>query len=703
MTDRRGGIIWHTQGSGKSLTMVFLVKKLRTNPALRRFKVVVVTDRTDLEDQLSTTAKLAGQVMRVASSSDAAKMHLGRQEPDLVFVTIQKIQDRNGRGSEEEIVFAAESHAALEGPGESARPRRLVARIGERTPFPVVNESEDILILIDEAHRSHGSELHQNLLDALPNAARIGFSGTPIEAKDKKKTREIFGSYIDRYLLRDAEADGAIVKILYEGRELRADVTSKTTLDQLFDATFATRSAAEREAIKDRYATRRHVLNAADPLKAKAIDILRHYILNILPNGFKAQLVAASRELAVDYVEALVTARDGIVNAIEATADILRFLDPEATQNAGGDVAFMAAALPYLGAIKRLEFAAVISIDHNDLLHLKAWGGVTETKQRLQRFKKPLAQDPLTILVVKSKLLTGFDAKVEQAMYIDRAISGTELLQAIARTNRTSARQRGSVSSLITMALVPTWPTHWRSTTRKIREIFTTVSASPRNSCPSSARRATPWSSVSQIKMSFENPRSSPTSTPVSPSSKEPKLRAEFLVLLKKLVGLFDTLMPRPEARAFASDVKLYVFIAKAAANLYRDSSLDIRGIAHKVQSLLDAYVLAHGIDPKIPPIEILDPNFAAEVGKKQVIVQKPRKWRMRCGTISPSPLIGTQRNIRRSVKSLRPFWRPTMRIGEPSRSNCSSSSTTQQQRLQTPWCITASTPRQKARCLAYS
>ena len=107
MTDRRGGIIWHTQGSGKSLTMVFLVKKLRTIPALRRFKVVVVTDRTDLEDQLSTTAKLAGQVMRVASSSDAAKTHLARQEPDLVFVTIQKIQDRNGRGHEEEIVFAA--------------------------------------------------------------------------------------------------------------------------------------------------------------------------------------------------------------------------------------------------------------------------------------------------------------------------------------------------------------------------------------------------------------------------------------------------------------------------------------------------------------------------------------------------------------------------------------------------------------------
>ncbi len=287
MTDRRGGIIWHTQGSGKSLTMVFLVKKLRTLPELRRFKVVVVTDRTDLEDQLSKTAKLAGQVMRVARNAEGAKAHLGRQEPDLVFVMIQKLQERNGGSDEQEIVFAAEndegqvseSDALLPAKPDQLRPGKLVAKIGERQAFPVLNESEDVLVLIDEAHRSHTSGLHQNLLDALPNAARIGFTGTPIEEKCKKKTREIFGTYIDRYLLRDAEADGAIVKILYEGRELKADVTDKGTLDGLFDATFVGKSSEEREAIKDRYATRARVLNAADPLKAKArLDVLRHYV-----------------------------------------------------------------------------------------------------------------------------------------------------------------------------------------------------------------------------------------------------------------------------------------------------------------------------------------------------------------------------------------------------------------------------------------
>ena len=442
MTDRRGGIIWHTQGSGKSLTMVFLVKKLRTIPELRRLKVVVITDRTDLEDQLSKTGKLAGQVMRVAKNADTAKTHLSRQEPDLVFVMIQKLLDRNGAGDEQEIVFAGESEKLPATGTEEVRSGKIVAKIGERCAFPVLNESEDVLVLVDEAHRSHTSGLHQNLLDALPNAARIGFTGTPIEEKSKKKTREIFGGYIDRYLLRDAEADGAIVKILYEGRELKADVTDKRTLDGLFDATFAGKSPQVREAIKDRYATRTRVLNASDPLKAKAIDVLRHYITNILPNDLKAQLVSSSRESAVQYVEALDDARDEIVTAIEGAADILKDIEPDAAQEAGGDVAFLASALPHLAMIRKLEFAAVISVDHNALPHLKIWGGATETKQRIERFKKPVSQDPLAVLVVKSKLLTGFDAKVEQAMYLDRAISGAELLQAIARTNRTAGEAK---------------------------------------------------------------------------------------------------------------------------------------------------------------------------------------------------------------------------------------------------------------------
>ena len=162
--DRRGGIIWHTQGSGKSLTMVFLVRKLRTMPELRRFKVVVVTDRTDLQKQLSDTAELAGEKVKIGRTVAGVKKLLAQKGPGLVFAMIQKYQERDldpdADGASEDLVAASP-----------------LTDVGE---FPVLNEDESILVLVDEAHRSQASALHANLLHALPNCARIGFTGTPI-------------------------------------------------------------------------------------------------------------------------------------------------------------------------------------------------------------------------------------------------------------------------------------------------------------------------------------------------------------------------------------------------------------------------------------------------------------------------------------------------------------------------------------------
>ena len=152
--DRRGGIVWHTQGSGKSLTMVFLVRKMRSMVALRRFKVPIVTDRKDLQRQLSGTAGLIGESIRVAGSVSEAKQLLARKGPEIVFVTIQKYRDRD-----------------VEKSGPEAQTSRV---------FGLLNDDESILVLVDEAHRSHSNNLHASLLQALPNCARIGFTGTPI-------------------------------------------------------------------------------------------------------------------------------------------------------------------------------------------------------------------------------------------------------------------------------------------------------------------------------------------------------------------------------------------------------------------------------------------------------------------------------------------------------------------------------------------
>ena len=322
--------------------------------------------------------------------------------------------------------------------------------------------------------------------------------------------------------------------------------------------------------------------------------------------------------LAVKYVEALNEARAEIVSAIEGATDILKEIDPEAAQSVGGDVAFLASAFPHLDTIKALEFAAVISVDHNDLPRLKAWGGTTETKQRIERFKRPLSQDPLAILVVKSRLLTGFDAKVEQAMYLDRAISGAELLQAIARTNRTAGEAKRFGIVVDYFGIGENLADALALYDEEDREDLTGGIGKPEELLPDlrQARDA--------VVKHFEDAsihRGANLQAYVDAcvgKLKDQKFRAQFLVLVRRLVGLFDTLMPRPEARPFAAAVKIYAFVAKAAANLYRDKSLDVRGVAYKVQAMLDAYIQAHDIDPKIPPIEILDPNFAAEVSRKK-------------------------------------------------------------------------------------
>jgi type I restriction enzyme, R subunit len=340
--DRRGGIVWHTQGSGKSLTMVFLIRKMRTLPELRRFKVVAVTDRTDLQTQLSETATLTGETVEVGKSVVKVKELLARPGPGLVFAMIQKYRE-------------ADADLAGEGGGTRTTPE-------ERTPFGMLNDSDDIVVLVDEAHRSHSSNLHANLLNALPNCARIGFTGTPIIMGDRTRTAKIFGEFIDTYTIRESEADGATVPILYEGRTTRGAVTDSGDLDEVFEDMFAERSAEELDAIKKRWATKGNVLEAPKMIEAKARDMLRHYVEGVMPNGFKAQVVATSRLAAVRYRQAFLLARDELVADIEK-------LDPAMTTPEGIDraaelqtkTARLVRASAHLPLIRALDFVPVIS------------------------------------------------------------------------------------------------------------------------------------------------------------------------------------------------------------------------------------------------------------------------------------------------------------------------------------------------------
>ena len=255
--DRRGGIVWHTQGSGKSLTMVFLMRKLRTDALLRRFKVVVVTDRKDLEKQLSETATLTGQNVLRATSGNDLKRKLRKPGPDVVFGMIQKQRGGDAAGE----------------PGLKAEDLPKSVAVREPAPPEVLNDDEAILVLVDEAHRSQAGDLQAMLLAGLPNCARIGFTGTPILMGDKKRTHEIFGEFIDRYTIREAEADSAIVPILYEGRTAHGAVKDGANLDDLFEDLFREHTPEELEAIKAKYGTKGQIFEAPDLIRDKARDM----------------------------------------------------------------------------------------------------------------------------------------------------------------------------------------------------------------------------------------------------------------------------------------------------------------------------------------------------------------------------------------------------------------------------------------------
>ena len=271
---QRGGIVWHTQGSGKSLTMIFVVRELRRRTALQDWKVVFVTDRTQLEQQLGETSQSIGQTVLGAQNITHLKELLRDPSSNCVMAMVQKFQERD-------------LHAI----------------------FPVLNTSAKILVMIDEAHRTQYGLLKANLERAMPNATNVAYTGTPID-----KTERTFGQYIDYYTMRQAQEDGVTLEIVYEGRTHSAAVSDAAAMDAKFADVFSEYRLAERLQILG-YGTRDAYLDAKPTIEAKARDMVRHFARHVFPGGYKAQVVANSRIAAVRYAQAL---RDAITAEAEA-------------------------------------------------------------------------------------------------------------------------------------------------------------------------------------------------------------------------------------------------------------------------------------------------------------------------------------------------------------------------------------------------
>lgn len=228
------------QGSGKSLSMVFLVRKMRMMPWLNRFKVVLVTDRTDLERQLRETARLSGETLRPndydatlhESPTACTRRILRETTPDIVFAMLQKYQDVAKRDAADTVAMTIIRKEKKPGKDQPVVEKEIALEESIHfEEFPLLNESEEILVLVDEAHRSHTRALHRNLRKALPNAAIIGFTGTPILSKEKTETREIFGEFIDKYILQDAELE--VWKVGFWKNQAMRDLLTRTLVRDL--------------------------------------------------------------------------------------------------------------------------------------------------------------------------------------------------------------------------------------------------------------------------------------------------------------------------------------------------------------------------------------------------------------------------------------------------------------------------------------
>jgi type I restriction enzyme R subunit len=541
----KSGVIWHTQGSGKSLTMVMLAVKMRRDPILQQYKLVFITDRTQLDEQLSSTFRDAqGETVYNASSVAKLRELLKKDSSDLVTAMVQKFQE-------------AEKEAA----------NGLLAGDVEKA-FTDLNPSEKIIVLADEAHRTQFGGLAMVINAALPNAPKIGFTGTPL--LKTQKMGQAFGGYIDQYKINEAVDDGATVRLLYEGREVITEVSS-TSLDSLFEEYFSDYTKEEQREIKRKYGVERAVREAPARIRWVCIDLLKHYREHIQPDGFKAMIVTGSRHAAALYKK----------------------------------------TLDELGAPPS---EVIISGDHNDEAYLAQHTDKVKQKKAIDDFPKPLSENPTAFLIVKDMLLTGFDAPIAQVMYIDRKLQDHTLMQAIARVNRT---YKGKTCGFVV---------DYYGLSQHLTDAFELFTSDDVDGTIASLKDEIPkLKATHTVAMSFfkdvtdDGTKNGKPSTDVDDYVlvlKDEDIRAQFEMAFKRFAKQMNVILPDKAASPFIRDLIFLGKVLNAARVRYREEGLDLSGVGEKVRQLVDEHIISTGVDPKIPPVDLLAANFKEKLNE---------------------------------------------------------------------------------------
>ena len=377
---RQGGVIWHTTGSGKSFTMVFLCKALLLNDALKNCRIVVVTDRRDLEKQLAAnfiTGGAFGSDIGTRKDGAGAKASSGRD-----------LAKRIGKGTER-IIFT------------------IINKFASASKLPEChNDSADLIVLIDEGHRSQGGENHERMRTALPNAAYVAFTGTPLLKNDK--TANKFGKIVHAYTMRDATTDGTVTPLLYEERKPVLDI-NEAAIDNWFDKITLGLSDSQKSDLKEKYGKKGPVYGSANRIDLIAWDIAVHFKTNFkdFDLGLKGQLATSSKRSAIRYKKAL-DATGLVTSAV--------VISPPDTREGHEEV------------------------DETELPEVQQWWK-DNVKGDAEEYERHVIEDFGTdgkpdILIVVDKLLTGFDEPRNAVLYIDKKLEQHNLIQAIARVNR---------------------------------------------------------------------------------------------------------------------------------------------------------------------------------------------------------------------------------------------------------------------------
>ena len=565
--DRRIGVVWHTQGSGKSLTMAFYAGRIIRESAMANPTVVVLTDRNDLDDQLFGTFTQCKDLLRQppVQAQDRADLRrkLSVESGGVIFTTIQKFfPDEKG-----------DDH-------------------------PILSERRNIVVIADEAHRSQYSFIKgfaRHMRDALPNASFVGFTGTPIELKDAN-TRAVFGDYISIYDIQRAVEDKATVPIYYESRlaKLTLDENEKPNIDPEFEEVTEGEEINRQEKLKTKWAQLESVVGTKKRLKMVAEDIVNHFESRLEAIDGKAMIVCMSRRICVDLYGELIALRSDWHNDSDQK-----------------------------GRIKVIVTGSASDPVHWQL-HLR---NKSRREKLANRFRDP--DDPFQIVLVRDMWLTGFDAPSLHTMYVDKPMRGHGLMQAIARVNRVFKDKPGGLivdylglAHELKLALANYTGSGGKGTTAIDQSQAVAIMLEKHEICCAMFHGFDyyTWTTGSAI----ERLKLLPEALEHILSQENGKER--FVQAVKELSQGFALAVPHEEAKLIRDDVHFFQTIRTALTKrstpgVQNDEELDnaIRQIVSKAVASEEVIDIFSAAGLKKPDISILSDEFLAEVkGMKQ-------------------------------------------------------------------------------------